>query len=311
MGARIEGVAACRPGRWPRRARSIRLATRAARDALVAAGRAPDDVGLLIHAGIYRDGNVCEPAIAPFVQRGIAANLAPPLAGAGTFAFDVGNGASGLLTAIQLVDGFLASGSIGCGLVVASDVDPAPRVSQGCRFDPAGAAIVLGPGAPGRGFTAFHFETFPEFAGLYAGELRFLGGRRRLALGGPGHGLAFHQGEKYLARCVDCTEVALGRFAAVDLESVDLIVPSHSPAGFPAELARRLALADDRVVDVSGSAGSPHTAGVAVALAAAVRDGRFASARRVLFVTASAGITVALALYATEASSASGPALAP
>ena len=61
------------------------------------------------------------------IQEDIEANLEPsPGGGQGTFSFDVRNGACGLLTAIELIDGLLASGAIEVGMAVA----PTPTPSQ-------------------------------------------------------------------------------------------------------------------------------------------------------------------------------------
>ena len=87
-----------------------------------------DDVDLLVNAGIYRDRNLGEPALAAMIQQDIGANPENPHADThGTFSFDVSNGTCGVLTALQIVDGFLKSHAIDCALVVASDADPGRR----------------------------------------------------------------------------------------------------------------------------------------------------------------------------------------
>ena len=60
----------------------------------------------------------------------------------GTFSFDMANGACGMLTALQIVDGFLKSHAIDCALVVASDADPGHGMSEHFPFSPAGAALL-------------------------------------------------------------------------------------------------------------------------------------------------------------------------
>ena len=77
------------------------------------AGRDADDIDLLVNAGIYRDRNLGEPALAAMIQEDIGANPEDPHAGAhGTFSFDIANGTCGVLTALQIVDGFLRSRAI-------------------------------------------------------------------------------------------------------------------------------------------------------------------------------------------------------
>ena len=84
-----------------------------------------------------------------------------------TVSFDVYNGACGLLTGIQLVDGMLASGTAKLGMVVASDIDPEPDVSRGFSFPAVGGAVLLSADDSRAGFTAFQSATFPEYAELF------------------------------------------------------------------------------------------------------------------------------------------------
>ncbi len=77
-----------------------------AHDAVI--GWDSDDVDLLINAGIYRDPNLTEPALAALIQQDIGANPEDPHVDAhGTFSFDITNGTCGLLNGLQIVDGFL------------------------------------------------------------------------------------------------------------------------------------------------------------------------------------------------------------
>ena len=107
------------------------------------AGRDPHDVDLLVNAGIYRDRNIAEPALAAMIQQDIGANPEDPHEDThGTFSFDISNGTCGVLTALQIVDGFLKSHAIDCALIVASDADPGRGMSEHFPFSPAGAALL-------------------------------------------------------------------------------------------------------------------------------------------------------------------------
>ena len=61
-------------GRWRTRHSALHLAVASARTCLQRAGRDPDDVDLLINAGIYRDRNLAEPALAALIQEDVGAN---------------------------------------------------------------------------------------------------------------------------------------------------------------------------------------------------------------------------------------------
>jgi 3-oxoacyl-[acyl-carrier-protein] synthase III len=65
-------------GGWRSRHSALHLAVAAAKTCLQQAGRAPGDVDLLIIAGIYRDRNMGEPALAALIQQDIGANPEDP-----------------------------------------------------------------------------------------------------------------------------------------------------------------------------------------------------------------------------------------
>ncbi len=60
----------------------------------------------------------------------------------GTFSFDISNGTCGILTGLQIVDGFLRSHTISCALITASDADPGRGMSEHFPFSPVGAALL-------------------------------------------------------------------------------------------------------------------------------------------------------------------------
>ena len=141
MGTVIDRLAVTEGG-WRTPHSALQLAVAAAKAASTRPAGA-DDIDLLVNAGIYRDRNLGEPALAALIQEDIGANPEDPHDGAhGTFSFDVANGTCGVLTALQIVDGFLRSHTIDRALVVASDADPGHGMSEHFPFSPAGAAML-------------------------------------------------------------------------------------------------------------------------------------------------------------------------
>lgn len=299
MASRIEAVAVAHP-RGPFAKGARRLADRAALACLARAGREAQDVDLLINAGVYREDNLAEPALASMIQEDIGANPGhPPRHGShGTFSFDIANGGAGVLTALQLLDGFIRSRAIRNGLVVASDSGPAKTASF--PFPARGGAVLLCPSAEGDGFVDFAFETFGEReAGLDAA----VGWHEVTSRSLFSHGanvLDISQGETYPTRAVDCASDAARRYLArhgLEAHSVDLAIFSQSPPGFAERVRERLGLAPSTVPALPEGFENAHTAGIIAALEGAVRSGQFASAKHVLFVAVGAGIVVGLALY--------------
>ena len=94
MGTRIEGaVAHHHRGRVFGRG-ALHLSDAAAIECLAASGHRANELDLLINAGIYKDRNAAEPALASIIQEDIGANAtSPPVVGHhGTFSFDVKGG---------------------------------------------------------------------------------------------------------------------------------------------------------------------------------------------------------------------------
>jgi 3-oxoacyl-[acyl-carrier-protein] synthase-3 len=296
MGTIIEASATATAHHRPFAPGALKLVDAAARLCLERADRTAEELDLLINAGVYHDKLLSEPALASLIQEDIGAN--PDLhtgAGHGTFSFDISNGACGLLTGIHVVDGMLASGTVELGMVVASDMDPEPGVSEGFGFPAVGGAVLLSADDSRAGFTAFQFATFPEFAELFQSYVDWQEDARR----GVRHGrniLTVEIAESYTARALECAESTARELAAaqaLDLGEVDLLVATASVPGFADGLATRLGVSAERVASPPDGLAGAHTAAPAMALESA----RLAAARTALFVSAGAGITVAVALY--------------
>jgi 3-oxoacyl-[acyl-carrier-protein] synthase-3 len=276
---------------------ALELADAAARSCLDRAERRAEELDLLINAGIFHDRILSEPAFASLIQEDLGANLGrPPGAAHGTFSFDVYNGACGLLTGIHLIDGMLASGTVELGMVVASDMDPEPGVSEGFSFPGLGGAVLLSADDSRAGFTAFEFATFPEFEELFQSYVDWQDDPRG---GLAGHGrniLTIEIAEPYALRALECAESTVRELAeaqALDLGQVDLLVATASVPGFANRLATRLGVSAELVASLPDGLAGAHTAAPVAALESVALE----EARTALFVSAGAGITVAVALY--------------
>lgn len=291
MGTVVEATAIATPdGDQPTGA--VALADAAARACMERAHRAPDDVQLLINVGLYLDRNISEPAIAALIQEDINANVEPePGGGQGTFSFDIRNGACGLLTGIELVDGMLASGTIETGMVVATDADPEPGLTEGFRFPALGGAVMLSTDGACRGFSRFRSATFPEYAHLFSSAIEW-----REENGAGRNVLTVEIADDYPARVLECAEKTAREVAGadgLDLREVGGLFATASTPGFGQALAERLGIPPARAASLPDSLGRAHTAG----LAAALDSSALAEAGTALLVSAGAGITVAAAVY--------------
>jgi 3-oxoacyl-[acyl-carrier-protein] synthase-3 len=291
MATTIEAVAVA-SSRWPTRRSARRLADDAIRASVARAGMTAHDIDLLLNAGLYRERILGEPALAAMIQADVGANPEDPHPGGhGTFSFDVANGACGPLTALQIADGFLRAGTVEHALVVASDADPGRGLAPRFPFAACGAAVVCRWDGQAGGLLGFRWVTAAEDAGLLRARVGFERGRNLLRIE---EDPAF--GERAAAWV---GKAAAGLLADHGLrpDDIDLVVPGPLTARFLDALPAHLGMAGDRIVTVRG-AGRVHTAGLLVALAAAQEQGRFQEARRVLLVSAGAGIVAGAALLA-------------
>jgi 3-oxoacyl-[acyl-carrier-protein] synthase-3 len=275
-------------GGWRTRHSALRLAVTAAKTCLQRAGREADDVDLLVNAGIYRDRNLGEPAFAALIQEDIGANVEDPHAGGhGTFSFDIANGTCGVLTALQIIDGFLRSHTIDCALVVASDADPGQGMSEHFPFSPVGAALLCSWNGDGDGLGQFHWVNFPDDGENF---------RATVGLGDARNVLRFNGSNAKEQRFAAAGAVAARGClvkSSLGLDDVDVIVAAPPLREYRAALAAELGVPLERII-VAGDERT-HTASLVAALHRVAGD--LPAGARVLLIATGAGITAGAALY--------------
>ncbi|HET9078238.1 MAG TPA: 3-oxoacyl-[acyl-carrier-protein] synthase III C-terminal domain-containing protein [Acidimicrobiales bacterium] len=288
MPTTIDGMAVVTGG-WHTRRSARRLADAAGRAALQECGGGAPEVDLLVNAGLYHDRNMGEPALAPLIQEDIGANPSDPYpGGAGTFSFDVANGSAGVLSALQVVDGFVRAGTVATALIVASDADPGHGLAPGFPFSPAGGALVCrrrdGPGGVGRA----RWCNRPDGGDSFRTTVGMRSGRNVLVVDRvPG----------YADRLTDASSVAVAavmedeELAAGD---VDVVLVSPGLPELVTGLAARTGIAADRFV---AAAEGLHTVAPIAVFDAARRRNRIAPGTTVLLVAGGAGVTAGAVVY--------------
>jgi 3-oxoacyl-[acyl-carrier-protein] synthase-3 len=289
MGTRIESTAVVTGG-LRRRHSARRLADTAARACLANARVSPSSVDILVNAGIYRDENLGEPALAALIQEDIGANPGdPPVGGHGTFSFDVANGSCGVLTALQIIDGLLAARTADRGLIVASDADPGRRIASEFPFGPTGAAALCTWDDTVEGFTGFRWASFPEFEDLFVAEVRFEDARNVLEI---------EQAPEFDA-CAATAATAVVRelLADHDLEisAIDRVIASPPSECYLDALSSALLIPREKFVSTGPS--DAHTAALLFGIDVLAQDQYERTAQTILFVATGAGITVGAAIY--------------
>lgn len=295
MGICIESAATSFPRHRLLGRGALHLSDVAARRCLERGHHHASELELVVNVGLYKDRGIAEPALATLIQEDLGANLGHPHAGDhGTFSFDILAGGNGVVTAAYLLDGFVAGATAKLGLIVAGDAWP--RGTRGVPFTAAGGAVLLAHAPGDVGFDRFAFETFPEDAALFEVATRW---QRHAGLTRRGrHVLQITEAPAFRRRSID-HGIAVARellaAAAVTPAELDVVVASQYPRGFGLEVARGLGIPEDRVPRVADELAAAHTAGPIAALELALRGAL--RPRRILFVTAGAGLTIGAALY--------------
>jgi 3-oxoacyl-[acyl-carrier-protein] synthase III len=287
MGTIIDRVEVTRGG-WRSRHSALHLAVAAAKSCLEEARRAADDLDLLVNAGIYRDKNLGEPALAALIQEDIGANPEDPHGSAhGTFSFDISNGTCGILTGLQIVDGFLRSHTISCALITASDADPGRGLSEHFPFSPVGAALLCTWTDDDYGLGRVSWVNDPDDGENFQATVGSEDARNVLR---------FRKSPVLDERLATTAAHAVGnclRDFALTLSDIDVIIAAPARHGYRAALATQLDVAPERIVVAEDD--KIHTASLAAALQQALNH--LPIGARILLVTAGAGITAGAALY--------------
>lgn len=302
MSAKIESVGTEIPGGGPLAKRSaITLSVRAAKKSLKRAGIKPNDIGLLINSAVYKDENIGEPAVASFIQRDIEAN--PMSDGTtSTFAFDILDGGCGLISGMELIEGFISSGDVERGIIVTSDVNPKVRNTVGFKFKNSAAAILLGPAGNDEGFIKFKQYEYPEDMDRLKSTVEFRKDPRRNMFGvrRMRNILTIEEAPEYRSSIFERTKGSLDLFMKeidMKMKDFDLVIPSQHPKGLPEEIARIMEIDKQKVISLPKNYGRLYTTGPGFALRWAMKKGIWDRSKNVLFIAVGPGIKVSLGLY--------------
>jgi len=261
------------------------LAVEAARKALAAAGRTPEDVDLIIVATTTPD--LTFPATAAIVQNKLGAPMG--------IAFDIQAVCSGFVYGLGVADGFVARGHSKCGLVIGSEtmtrlLDWTDRSTCVLFGDGAGAAVV--EPVAGHGTTADR--------GLLSFALRCDGAQHELLYvdGGPSTtgtvGKLRMQGNQVFRHAVvnisEAIEAAAEK-AGVNLSEVDWFVPHQANSRILKGVVDRLGLDESKIVSTIAQHANTSAASIPLAWDQATRDGRIKPGQLVLLEAMGGGLT--------------------
>jgi 3-oxoacyl-[acyl-carrier-protein] synthase-3 len=261
------------------------LAVEAARRALAAAGRTPDDVDLIIVATTTPD--LTFPAVATIVQR----KLGCPIG----IAFDVQAVCSGFVYALSVADGFVARDRSKCALVIGAET-----MTRLMDWTDRGTCVLFGDGAGafvlepqvGKGTTADR--------GLLGFALRADGTKQDLLYVDGGvstnrqTGYLRMQGNQVFRHAVvNISEavVAAAADAGIDVPTVDWFIPHQANQRILEGVAKRLGIEESKVISTVAEHANTSAASIPLALDQGLKDGRIKPGQLLLLEAMGGGLT--------------------
>lgn len=274
------------------RADSVALATDAVTQCLGEGGCAPQEVGLLVNSGVYRNAFMAEPAMAALVAGKSQLNAGTDdWENARTFAYDLGNGACGFLQACRNAEAMIRSGKTQKALCVSSEIDnnktQAPDDVLGLKESGCAALLEESDGA---GFIRFLFKHYPEYQEAFRSEVCIEDGHPFLSI----------------SRKQDLEPVILEHISSVieelldgeglSMDDIKVIVPPQISREFVSAFTSRLNLWESKVVNLNDDQ-NYYTCSTVFSVKHAVDSGMVQPGDIGIILETGAGLQIAAALY--------------
>lgn len=261
------------------------LAVAAARRALEAAGRKPEDVDLIVVATTTPD--LTFPATATIVQRKLGCPVAP--------AFDVQAVCSGFVYALSVADGFVARGRAKCALVIGAE-----EMTKLMDWTDRGTCVLFGDGAGAVVLECQAGEGAKTDRGVLGFALMADGTKQDLlyvdggvsTTGQVGH-LRMQGNQVFRHAVVNISDAILAAAAdaGVKVSEVDWFIPHQANLRILEGVARRLGIDEQKVVTTVSEHANTSAASIPLAMDAAVSDGRIKKGDLLLIEAMGGGLT--------------------
>lgn len=267
----------------------------AATDCLKKSSYAPNDIGLLIYAGVYRSEYVMEPAIAALLAGKLNMNgLLSDTDHRKTLAFDVFNGAVGFFNACFIAQQMIANGRCKAAMIVASEVENNavhyPDRLMGLR-ETASAVILDAHPESCLGFSRFVFHDDPHSIQDYS--VRSLSQK-------TGHYLEVIKAgdleDKYLDCIASAVQDLLQQQGAMP-DQINWVFPPQLSTAFIQRLRERLQLPQAKFVDIAGDGPDWFSSSLVYGVAHAHNENAVQPGDTGLMIAVGSGIQAACAIY--------------
>ncbi|MFZ2103497.1 MAG: beta-ketoacyl-ACP synthase III, partial [Oricola sp.] len=264
---------------------SASLGEEAARNALAAAGRTPDDIDLIIVATSTPDNTF--PATAVNIQNRLGMQHGA--------AFDVQAVCTGFIYALATADLYIRGGMARRALVIGAET-----FSRLLDWEDRTTCVLFGDGAGAVVLEASEGVGLTSDTGILAAKLRSDGSHKEKLYvdGGPSTtktvGHLRMQGREVFKHAVGMiTDVIEDSFAVAGIkaEDIDWFVPHQANRRIIDASAKKLGIPEDKVVITVDRHGNTSAASVPLALSVAVEDGRIEKGDLILLEAMGGGFT--------------------
>lgn len=278
------------------RRNSLELARLAGEDCLQRSAHPRSEIDLIMHAGVYRDEFLSEPAIAALLAGSLNVNAAmdPTSAAPRTFAFDVFNGSVGFLNACYNAVAMIESEKYKNVLVITSEIENnvgvKPDSLLGLRE--TGSAVILDrPEGGNVGFGRFLFRYFTDYLNDITTYIAQDQGRSWLHI---------NRDPKIEGHYLDCVGRAVKDLLdqeGLQMSDLRAIIPPQVSPGFVQKLTTSLGVARERVVDLAADGKDFFTSSLPYGLRSAQERAMVKPGDVGLIINVGTGIQVGCALY--------------
>jgi len=275
---------------------SLELVRQAALRCLNASRYSRDEIGLIIHSGVYRTDFLSEPAVAAITAGALEINHNGRSGSSGlpqTLAFDLMNGGVGALNACQVATEMIRGRKTASALVVAAEIENNADHAAEHRIGlmEMGSALLLELTTGPEGFGRFVFRSFPVHGDDLIAHTVFRDGAAGL------HHAQTPAYERHLIEGIQDAVAELLNLEGLSIESVARVFPPHRSQSFVVELSKSLGLPLDRFVVLPVENRDYFTSSLAATLEVAHANDLVKPGDIGLLIAAGAGVQIGCATY--------------
>lgn len=253
-----------------------------------------NDIGLLIHTGVYRSDNVLEPAFAALLAGKLHMNASFSDKDKKTFAFDVFNGSIGFLQACYLAQQMIAAEISNTAMIVAAEFENNfkyfPDKMIGIR-ETASAVILDKNPVENKGFSRFLFKYHTEAIDAYTVNCSTKEVNPFFHIGKDPE-----LGEKYV-RTIQPLIVEILKQECIGLQEIDWVFPPQISTTFIHLLSEKLGLGFDKFIDVAGDGPDLFSSSIPYGMEYGFEIGLIKPGDIGLLIAVGSGIQVGCAIY--------------